>query len=131
MRKNKFIFMALLLIVSLLCISAVSAADDVASDVIADTDTNDATVLGESIDDASISDSQNEENVLTEDSVQSKNFTELKNLIDNGENEIELESDYIYNEQDSLVHGIEINHNLTINGNGHKLDGNNQAVFSI
>ena len=38
--------MALVILVSLLCVSAVSAADDAASDVIADTDTNDVTVLG-------------------------------------------------------------------------------------
>ena len=68
MRKNKIMFMAMIFIVSLLCISAVSAADDAdLSDVIADTDTNDATVLEESIDDASISDSQSDENVLSDD----------------------------------------------------------------
>ena len=77
MRKNKIMFMAMIFIVSLLCISAVSAADDAdLSDVIADTDTNDATVLEESIDDASISDSQSDENVLSDDGGASEPITE-------------------------------------------------------
>ena len=132
MRKDKIMFMALIFLVSLLCISAVSAADDVASDVIADTDTNDATVLEDVIDDASISDSQSEENVLTEDLVQSKTFTELKDTLDSAENEIELESDYKYDEQDNLVDGITISHDLTINGKGHTIDGNGKArIFHV
>ena len=132
MRKNNFIFMALIILVSLLCISAVSAADDAARDIVADTDTNDVTVLEKIIDDAIITDSQNEENVLTEDPVQSKNFTELKSLIDSGENEIELECDYIYNGQENLIDSIAINHDLTINGKGHKIDGNKQArIFHV
>ena len=46
MRNNKLIFMALVLLVSLLCISAVSAADDAdLSDIVADTDSNDVAVL--------------------------------------------------------------------------------------
>ena len=132
MRNKNFIFIAMIFIVSLLCISAVSAADDAASDIIADTDTNDVAVLEESIDDDVISDSQSGENVLTDDPVQSKTFTDLDNLIKNGENEIELESDYNYTEEDNLQDGISINHDLTINGNGHTIDGNNQArIFHV
>ena len=126
MRKNKFILGALILLLCLLCISAVSAADDAdSSDIVADT--IDETVLEESIDDAALSDSQSEENVLTEDPVQPKTFTDLNNLINNGESAIELESDYKYVEQDNLKDGISINRNLTINGNGHIIDADGQA----
>ena len=133
MRKNKIIFIASIFLLSLLCISAVSAADDAGvSDIVADTDSNDISVLEESIDDASLADSQSEKNVLTEDPVQPKTFTDLDNLIKDGGNEIELESDYNYTEQDNLQDGISINRDLTINGNGHTIDANNQArIFHV
>ena len=131
MRNNKFIFMALILLVSLLCVSAVSAADDAASDIVADTDTNDATVLEESIDDASISGSQSEENVLKDNST-SNTFADLDNLIKNGGKAIELKSDYSYADSDSLKNGIAIDHDLTLNGNGHTINGSNQArIFRV
>ena len=130
MKGYKFLILATIFLVSLMCVSAVSAADDVASDIVADT--SDETVLEESIDDAVSTDSQDEENILTEDPVQSKNFTELKNLFLLEKNEIELQYDYIYNEQDDLKDGIAIYYNVTINGNGHKIDGNKMArIFHV
>ena len=59
MKSGKFIFIAMIFLVSLLCLSAVSAADDAASDVIADN--TDETVLEESIDDADLQLSENDE----------------------------------------------------------------------
>ena len=134
MRNNKLIFMALVILVSLLCVSAVSAADDAASDVIADTDTNDVTVLEESIDDVSLADSQSGENVLTDNSSQSVHtFTDLEEKIVNAEKTIELTSDF-NNTEDNYNdgNGIIINHDLTINGNGHTIDGNNKGrIFNV
>ena len=59
MKSGKFLFLAIIFLVSLVCISAVSAADEAVNDVIADT--NDETVLQESIDDADLGDSENDE----------------------------------------------------------------------
>ena len=134
MRNNKLIFMALVILVSLLCVSAVSAADDAASDVIADTDTNDVTVLEESIDDASLADSQSDENVLTDNSSQSvQTFTDLEEKIVNAEKTIELTSDF-NNTEDNYNdgNGIIINHDLTINGNGYTINAIKYArIFQV
>ena len=59
MKKGKILFIALIFIVSLVCISAVNAADDAASDIVAYT--NDASVLDENTIDADLTDSQNDE----------------------------------------------------------------------
>ena len=52
MKSGKFLFIAMVFLVSILCISAASAADDASSDVIADN--VDETVLEESIYDADL-----------------------------------------------------------------------------
>ena len=59
MKSGKFLFLAIIFLVSLVCISAVSAADEAVSDVIADT--NDETVLEESIDDEGLQASEIDE----------------------------------------------------------------------
>ena len=136
MRNNKFIFMALIFLVSILCISAVSAADDsAASDIVADT--NDVTVLEESIDDDVISDSDSDENVLSDDGGASepitepalqKNFTSLREDINNGGDTVYLEADYRFDNDtdDGTIRliGISINGPVTVYGNGHTIDGN-------
>ena len=142
MRKNKFIFLALIFLVSLLCITAASAADDAASSDIA-ADANDVTVLEESIDDVSISDSKSDENVLSNDKDESepltdsaviKNFSDLKNEINYGNDTVYLDADYLYNDGDDINpgSGIIINRPVTVYGNGHIIDGNNKsAIFCI
>ena len=143
MRNNKFIFMAMIILVSLLCVSAVSAADDAASDVIADTDTNDVAVLEESIDDASLADSQSDENVLTDDSNQ-HTFTDLQEKVSNADNVLELASNFTFDKDEDeydLRNGVTIDHDLTINGNGYtinaikyarifKVTGNSKVTFN-
>ena len=60
-------------------------------------------------------------------------FTALQNKIKNASSgsTINLENDYAYDEGFS-VRGIEINIQLTINGNGHTIDGKNAArIFKI
>ena len=54
MKNGKLLFIAIIFLVSFLCISAASAADDAASDIIADA--NEGAVLEESIDDAVLED---------------------------------------------------------------------------
>ena len=58
----------------------------------------------------------------------SGSFTDLENLIKDAESgsTINLDSDYAYDEGFS-INGITINKNITINGNGHTLDGKNAA----
>ena len=125
----------MILFVSLLCVSAVSAADDAASDILADT--SDETVLEEGIDDAVLADSQDEENVLSDDEgasepiaepVLQKNFTSLREDITNGGDTVYLEADYLFDNDtdDSSIRliGISINGPVTIYGNGHTIDGN-------
>ena len=53
------------------------------------------------------------------------NFEELQNKISNAEDNstIELDSNYVYNDEE-FSEGIIINKNITINGNGHTIDGN-------
>ena len=59
------------------------------------------------------------------------NFTELNNLI-NGNSEIELKKDYYYLNENDFRNGILITNSITINGHGHKIDGNNKArIFKI
>lgn len=57
-------------------------------------------------------------------------FTDLKNLINStSENGIiELDNDYIFSEGDSF---LSIDKTLTINGNGHTINGNNQSYMQI
>ena len=113
--------MLAIFLLSLLAISAVSAADN---------DTSDVTRL----DDICI-----EEIPIIEQAdcdligVDNGSFTALQNKIKNASSgsTINLENDYAYDEGFS-VRGIEINIQLTINGNGHTIDGKNAArIFKI
>ena len=58
-------------------------------------------------------------------------FTSLQNLIkftpENGE--LTLNNDYVYNmnKDSTYISGVEFTVSISINGNGHKIDGNNQA----
>ena len=150
MKSGKFLFLAIIFLVSLVCISAVSAADEAVSDVIADT--NDETVLQESIDDATLADSPNDEQILEEsdDNVLSDGgdewsepapnppsigtFSTLNDEINNGEDVVNLYSDYLYSDESDgdFKYGVEITRPVTIYGNGHKIDGKNLAsIFRV
>ena len=63
------------------------------------------------------------------------NFTALQNEIDTSSDNIEITQDYVYDDTSdhSLNNGILINRSdFTINGNGHTIDGANQArIFNI
>jgi hypothetical protein len=134
MKYNNLLFIAMIFLVSLLCVSAVSAADDAANDIIADTDTNDVAVLEESIDDAILADSQSEENVLTDDSNQ-HTFTDLQEKVSNADKVLELASNFTFDKDKDdyeLKYGVKIDHDLTINGNGHTINGINYArIFDV
>ena len=138
MKSGKFLFIAIIFLVSLLCISAVSAADEAVSDVIADT--NDETVLQESIDDEILADSQNDELEETDDNALGDgeegseliypDFTGLSDFINSGEDVIELSTDFVYDDEDDPI-GINITHNVTIYGNGHTINKKNKSRIFI
>lgn len=125
MLNKKIIFMAILLI-SLLSLSAVSAADDTASDI------------SSTIDDVTLEKTVNEEIISEEGTGETtqepKSFTNLNDAINgNSDDYISLDSDYIYTDDDyEFQHGINITRDVTINGNGHTIDGNNAArIFQV
>ena len=125
MLSKKIIFLAILLI-SLLSLSAVSAADDTASDI------------SSTIDDVTLEKTVNEEIISEEGTGETtqepKSFTNLNDAINgNSDDYISLDSDYIYTDDDSdFQHGINITRDVTINGNGHTIDGNNAArIFQV
>ncbi len=142
MKSGKFLFLAIIFLVSLVCISAVSAADEAVNDVIADT--NDETVLQESIDDATLADSLTDElgesDEVTLDSGDDTTlgvpapygFSNLNDDINGNDNPvITLEHDYVcyINEFND---GVTISRNLTIDGNGYTISGYNRArIFNI
>ena len=125
MLNKKIIFLAILLI-SLLSLSAVSAADDTASDI------------SSTIDDVTLEKTVNEEIISEEGTGETtqepKSFTNLNDAINgNSDDYISLDSDYIYTDDDyEFQHGINITRDVTINGNGHTIDGNNAArIFQV
>ena len=125
MLSKKIIFLAILLI-SLLSLSAVSAADDTASDI------------SSTIDDVTLEKTVNEEIISEEGTGETtqepKSFTNLNDTINgNSDDYISLDSDYIYTDDDyEFQHGINITRDVTINGNGHTIDGNNAArIFQV
>ena len=113
--KFKKIMLLAIFLVSLLAVSAVSAndfntTDEVIGEKIAIDDTNQIELA---------SDEANE--VLGMEPI-----PELQNLIDNSKNGdvIELKNDY------SVNRGyIDVNKSITIDGNNHKIDANNQPIF--
>ncbi|MEE0925886.1 MAG: hypothetical protein U0L35_09330, partial [Methanobrevibacter sp.] len=84
-------------------------------------DVNDTVVASDDTQTENISVSDNE-NILTD---QPNTMTQLQKGLDSAGSAYELSSDYSYNsETDSaLIDGIKITKSITINGNGHKVDG--------
>ena len=112
--SKKFMLMAIFL-VSLLAVSAVSAneintTDDVIAEEIAIDDTNQVELASDESDE-----------VLGMEPI-----PELQNLIDNSKNGdvIKLKNDYSVN-----IGYIDVNKSITIDGNNHKIDANNQHIF--
>ena len=133
--------LALIFIVTILSISAVSAADDTTDDIIS-ADDGQELILDESIaDDVSTSDNDNDnEDIILDDNnddgilesgdeTPTGTFTQLNQAINGNNNAtISLNSNYKYSEgDDNFIHGIKISRELTINGNGFTLDGSHIA----
>lgn len=135
----------LLVMIGILAVSQVVAAEDIAQDNSSDTeivsvpqvedslseDSGDESVALEEVDDSVVFE-KNNENLLNSNP---KNFIGLNEDINGNDNkEVYLKSDYCFNTYDdySLHDGIHINRNVTIYGNNHKIDGINRAqIFYI
>ena len=149
MRKfeKSFIIISIALI-SLLCIGAVSAADDIAVDDVAAADSEDIGSIDDYInedDDSSLEITDVAEDnppteVIKEDSTESndvlgedapKTFTQLKDEIANPvDGVVTLSGTYKYDEtaDAAITSGIVIKNNITINGPA-TIDGNNLLVL--
>ena len=144
MIKRKHIFLLLVILISMLCISAVSAAEDASGEIIsADNDL----AMDESINDNALSSnddelilddnngdglvwSENAETALAEGETTTGSFTDLYNDIQ-GKTEVTLYRNYKFNGTDvddsAYKNGITIEGAVIIDGNGHTIDGNHNA----
>ena len=125
MKIKKFLFIAIIFLVSLVCISAVNAADEVVSDVIVDI--NDDAVLEESIDDADlqlseideIEQSNDEETTLG--AIPPAGFGLLDEDINgNDDPVVTLTRNYAYLDE-GYDDGVTISRDVTIDGNGYQV----------
>ena len=144
MKNKKFIYLALILLVCIISISAVSAADDSASDINSANenenlfleDRQNEDTLNIENENLILEDSQNEDtlNIENENNLLSTpgNFRDLNSLInDNDQPEITLDRNYTYDE-DNMENGITIDREVTINGNGYTINANGKArIFSV
>ena len=142
--KFKKGLLVLCLFICIFAIAGVSAADDASMPLEDDADsTADANSLSVSIEEDMIEDTiaeedndaldSSQEEILTETDEDDGTFTALQKKINNAESgsTISLDKDYSYDSGFS-TRGILINKNLTINGNGHTLNGLSKSrIFLI
>ena len=108
-----------------------ASAGDANDTAISSEDTNDLIEMGEGISPANDLKNDMENEVL---SASPKTFFELNKTINGNENEIQLESNYTYDliTDGDFKDGIAINKDITIDGNGYTVDGDNACrLFSI
>lgn len=129
MKNKKMMIILLILLTILISLGSVNAADNTTNQTI---NTDNPSI--------SASDNQNleKDNVNIRgnnlDSNEAGTFTELQELIDNANGELNLTKNYTYNNMtDRQYHlGVTITKEITINGNGFTLNGNNQSrIFRI
>ena len=117
---NRKVLFVLIILVSILAISTVSASSDINS-------TDDEPVLNENMDEQQILEENNDETVLSDNT---GTYTDLNNLINgNKDPVITLDRNYKYDDDEDFEFkaGVVINRDLTIYGRGHILDGSNDA----
>ena len=143
MLKHRYAYVLLIFAVLCLSIGAAFAAED-ASDGLADSNSFEGDDIQSIDDEVYLQDS--EDSILTddeddeeEDDGEGPGWGDLNLVLDNDESEITLEDDYGFNhwdlEDDEIEEarsGILINRDLTIDGDGHRLDGRGFArAFNI
>ncbi|WP_458404662.1 Ig-like domain repeat protein [Methanobrevibacter sp.] len=122
--KKSFIPLMIFLVL-IISIGAISAAD--AENIDETASAGDEIVLEET--DTAL-ESSSDEKILSDDG--DGTFTDLNNNL-TGKTEVTLESDYTYSDDtdSAYANGITIDRELTIDGNGHKITGNNNKLFTI
>ena len=125
MKLNTISFLCLILVI--FTVAGVNASD--VNDTVVASDVNDDVISNaEQIEEISVSD---DGNLITDTP---KTMTELKDTIDSTQNvTIILNDDYSYSDDDSdLKNGIEISKSITIDGQGHKIDGaGKMRIFQV
>ena len=137
--NNEKIFIFLLFLASILLISPISAEsiDDIVSlDEVSSVNddvqlSEDVQTLDENAQDSLKSEVQ-DDNLLGDDSQNEirGTFTDLQQQIDDAEGELNLSYDFAYSESidgDYFLDGVYVEDAITINGNGHKISGENSA----
>ena len=124
--------MLAIFLVSLLAVSAVSAADNSTEDIVS---------MDEATDEVVNLENDNSNNLeISPDEIQStnpsKSFTDLQNEIINASetgNVFNIETNYVFNNLTDMPEGVVIfKDNFTINGNGHRIDGDLQSrIFFV
>ena len=129
--QYKKIMILTILLVSLLAVSAVSAADNVTSNIASAYEATDE-VVGVDNDNQVIDSFDGRNNILSANP--DGTFTDLANEIANATGELKLTKNYVYDSSKDSKYssGIEIKKELTINGKAFVINGNNQArAFKI
>ena len=118
--KKRLVIILSIMLIGIICITAVNAHENLTSD-------DDLQIPEDSI----VLKSTQDEEILSEG--ETGTFKELAQLIQSSSGELTLDKDYKYSSGDSSYSsGIPINKQLTINGNGHTIDGSNSArIFSV
>ena len=141
MNNKKIIYFAIF-IIGLIAISGVSA-NEIDSDIADISNSNGVVNTDEmnnqqiSLEDSTIlsSNCYEEESLEAESQLTNCNFSSLNSTInDNYDSEINLNTNYTFNNNSDSIftNGINITRSLTINGNGHTINANNQArIFRI
>ena len=134
---KKISLLLVILVLSLLAISVVSAANDTAADLVGNDDTSDDVCI-ESVNDMIVEDNpvlSDENDGGSGNDVGTKNFSSLNNTINgNDDEDIYLDSDFTFNSDSDgqFSDGINITRKVTIHGNGNTIDANHNArIFNI
>jgi len=118
------------MLVCLFAVSAVSAADNITQDVVGVEETTSEVVIVEE-NNLVINSMDGGNNILS--ASPNGTFTDLANEITNANGTLYLTKNYVYSSDDlKYANGIIIDKELTINGKGFTINGNNQArTFQI
>lgn len=122
-------FLIILLIACIFISASSVAASDINNETVASDETD--LIVANDINDATIA---SEDTQPVGESNSDGTFTALQLKIDLAENgsTINLDKDYKYNSEFKIINGIFINKDITINGNGHTIDGLGQSrIFNI
>ena len=123
--RKTLIFLMLLL--SIISLSTVSAADNITEDAVGLEEVDDDPI---SVEETQVIEKTENDDVLKEGN---NSFGNLANLIDSAESgsTIVLDRDYI-NDDDYDIDGIEIKKDITIDGQGHTIDANySSRIFQV